>query len=113
RKVSAQRGFVSENHTILIVPDPAKRQRISLKTLCRLLNTATVDARFRRISGTVSVSTKALRLLPLPAAQEVRAAFAAGEDDNEAAEMAYARSVSDGDRKARQSKAIVGGVDGR
>jgi len=30
-----------------------------------------VDGRFRRMSGSVSVSTKALRELPLPAAEEV------------------------------------------
>ena len=59
-KVPGNRGFVGENHTIIIIPDPAKEQKIPLAMLCRLLNTAAVDARFRRMSGSVSVSTKAL-----------------------------------------------------
>lgn len=102
-KLPSQRGFVSENHTILIIPDPAKKQVISLKMLCRLLNTEAVDARFRRISGSVSVSTKTLRQLPLPAVKEVRSAFVTGASDEEAAERAYARSVSS---KARENSVI-------
>jgi catalase (peroxidase I) len=52
-----------------------------------------VDARFRRISGSVSVSTKALRDLPLPAAADVRKFFAKrGCNDDEAAALAYAAS---------------------
>jgi adenine-specific DNA-methyltransferase len=89
------RGFVSENHTIIIVPDPAKRRALPLSMVCRLLNTAAVDARFRRISGSVSVSTKALRDLPLPAAADVRKSFAKrGCSDNEAAAAAYAASAT-------------------
>ena len=98
-KVPGKRGFISENHTILIIPDVSKKQRIPMKMLCRLLNTAAVDARFRRISGSVSVSTKALRELPLPAAASVKAAFQAVLDDD-AAERAYADSLSAHQRKA-------------
>lgn len=89
------RGFVTENHTIVIVPDPAKkRQELPLRIVCRLLNTAAVDARFRRISGSVSVSTKTLRELPLPAAADVRKFFARKEcSDDEAAAAAYAASA--------------------
>jgi adenine-specific DNA-methyltransferase len=88
------RGFVTENHTIIIVRDPAKRQALPLRMVCRLLNTAAVDARFRRISGSVSVSTKALRDLPLPAAADVRKFFAKrGCSDDEAAAAAYAAST--------------------
>jgi adenine-specific DNA-methyltransferase len=47
-KVPGKRGFVSENHTIVIIPDPDKAQRVSIKTLCRLINTAAADTRFRR-----------------------------------------------------------------
>ena len=50
-KVPGNRGFVSENHTIVIIPDPGKEQKIPIAMLCRLLNTAAVDARFRRMSG--------------------------------------------------------------
>src|SRR6266568_789604 len=88
------RGFVTENHTIIIVPDPAKRQALPLRMVCRLLNSAAVDARFRRISGSVSVSTKALRDLPLPAAADVRKFFAKpGCSDDEAVAAAYAASA--------------------
>ncbi len=89
------RGYVTENHTIVIVPDPAKRQQLPLCTVCRLLNTMAVDGRFRRMSGSVSVSTKALRDLPLPAAADVRRFFKATErSDDDAADEAYATSTA-------------------
>jgi adenine-specific DNA-methyltransferase len=88
-KVPGNRGFLSENHTIVIIPDPDKEQEIPITILCRLLNTAAVDARFRRISGSVSVSTKVLNQLPLPTATQVRAAFKQGVKDERAAEVAY------------------------
>jgi adenine-specific DNA-methyltransferase len=88
------RGFVTENHTILIVPDPGKKQLLPLRTVCRLLNTKAVDDRFRRMSGSVSVSTKALRDLPLPAATDVRRFFKGRErSDDDAADDAYAASI--------------------
>jgi adenine-specific DNA-methyltransferase len=94
RSVIGGRGFVTENHTIVITRDPNKPRKLPLSMLCRLLNTAPVDARFRRISGSVSVSTKALRDLPLPAALDVRKFFAKrGCDDDEAAAMAYTASA--------------------
>lgn len=89
------RGFITENHTIIIVPDPSKRQLLPLRTMCRLLNTMAVDARFRRMSGSVSVSTKALRDLPLPAAADVRQFFKPRErSDDDAADAAYAASTA-------------------
>lgn len=89
------RGFVTENHTIVIVPDPAKRQQLPLRIVCRLLNSMAVDGRFRRMSGSVSVSTKALRDLPLPAVEDVRRFFKAGErSDDDAAAAAYAASTT-------------------
>lgn len=98
-KVPGRCGFVTENHTIVIVPDPAKKQKITMKMLCRLLNTAAVDTRFRRMSGSVSVSTKALRQLPLPAATQVRATFRPGIEDGHAAEVAYSESTMADTRK--------------
>lgn len=106
-KVPGGRGFVTENHTILILPDPTKNQKVTLRTLCRLLNTAAVDARFRRMSGSVSVSTKALRQLPLPTAAHVSAAFKPGLEDDVAADVAYVNSVAEVRRKA--SSATAGG----
>jgi len=91
-KVPGKRGFLGENHTIILVRDSRKRQAVSLSVLCRLLNTAAVDARFRRMSGSVSVSTKVLNQLPLPAAVHVRATFASGIEDEEAATHSYALS---------------------
>lgn len=93
REIPGGRGFVSENHTVLVLPDTTKRQKLPLGMLCRLLNTDAVDARFRRISGTVSVSVKALRSLPLPAPAEVRRAFKLSRTDDERAAEAYKRSI--------------------
>jgi adenine-specific DNA-methyltransferase len=94
-RVIGGRGFVTENHTIVIVPDPAKSQQLPIRMVCRLLNTMAVDARFRRMSGSVSVSTKALRDLPLPTAADVRRFFKGGvRSDDEAAEAAYAASMA-------------------
>lgn len=88
------RGYVTENHTIVIVRDPKKRKQLSLRTVCRLLNTMAVDARFRRMSGSVSVSTKALRDLPLPSAIDVKRFFnEKGRSADDAANAAYAASV--------------------
>jgi adenine-specific DNA-methyltransferase len=93
-EVIGARGFVTENHTIVVVPDPAKRQQLPLWMVCRLLNTTAVDARFRRMSGSVSVSTKALRDLPLPIAADVRRFFNPRDrSDEEAAIAAYAASA--------------------
>jgi adenine-specific DNA-methyltransferase len=89
RGVVGKCGFVSENHTILVIPKVDTEQVVPIKTLCRLLNSAAVDAQFRRISGTVSVSVKALRCLPLPSASRVVEAFAAIQCNDEAAEEAY------------------------
>lgn len=97
-------GFLSENHTIAVVPRPGVVPTVPLRTLCRLLNSAAVDARFRRISGTVSVSVAALRTLPLPPASRVVDAFAVFACDDEAADEAY-RSIEaqDADRARRVS----------
>ena len=54
-----------------------------------------VDGRFRRMSGSVSVSTKALRDLPLPAVEDVRRFFKSSERmDDYAADAAYAASTT-------------------
>jgi adenine-specific DNA-methyltransferase len=91
--VPGERGFVGENHTIIIVRDRKKRATVKLSVLCRLLNTAAVDSRFRRISGSVSVSTKVLNQLPLPAADQVRSQFVRGCDDELAAQLCYGDSL--------------------
>lgn len=92
-QIPGGRGFVGENHTIIIVPDPKKKTKVKLSVLCRLLNTSAVDSRFRRISGSVSVSTKALNQLPLPAADQVRRRFVADCDDELTAQLCYIESL--------------------
>lgn len=104
-KVPGDLGFVGENHTIIIIPDPAREQKIPLAMLCRLLNTAAVDTRFRRMSGSVSVSTKALNQLPLPTATHVRVTFSLGSEDEHAAEVAYAESLKNVPRKSSAAAA--------
>lgn len=59
-------ALISENHTIVVYPLPGVVQHISCETMCRLLNSRAVDKRYRQISGTVSVSVKLLREMPLP-----------------------------------------------
>jgi adenine-specific DNA-methyltransferase len=56
-------GFVCENHTIVITGPSVK----TLNLLCFLLNSAAVDARYRQLSGTASISVNLLRALDLPA----------------------------------------------
>jgi len=89
RSVPGGNGFVSENHTLLIVPDRNRKQAIDLATLSRLINSEEVDSRFRRISGTVSVSVRALRSLPLPTAEHVDKSFESESEDDAAARKAY------------------------
>jgi adenine-specific DNA-methyltransferase len=94
-RVIGGRGFITENHTIIIMPDPSKRRALPIELLCRLLNTAAVDGRFRRMSGSVSISTKALRELPLPAPATVRQYFKSQHlTDEQAAVAAYAASTA-------------------
>jgi len=59
-------ALISENHTIVVYPLPGVEQHVSCKTMCSLLNSRPVDNRYRQISGTVSVSVKLLREMPLP-----------------------------------------------
>jgi adenine-specific DNA-methyltransferase len=58
-------GFVSENHTITIAGPGVPL----LNALALLLNSAAVDARYRLLSGTASVSVNLLRKLDLPRPQ--------------------------------------------
>ena len=99
-------GYVTENHTIVVMPKPTAKRLLPFSMLCRLLNTKAVDDRFRRMSGSVSVSTKALRDLPLPMASDVRRFFSNNKlSDDEAAEAAYAASIERAGRQAKSRKA--------
>jgi adenine-specific DNA-methyltransferase len=91
RKVlKKHKGFVSENHTILLVPEG----RANLSLLCRLLNTDAVDKRFRRIGGTQNISIGSLRNLPLPAPRHLRKAMTMTDDFEAAVESAYEMSAA-------------------
>jgi adenine-specific DNA-methyltransferase len=59
-------SVITENHTIIVYPLRNIKQKINLRMMCRLLNSKPVDMRYRQISGTVSVSVKLLKEMPLP-----------------------------------------------
>jgi adenine-specific DNA-methyltransferase len=78
-------GFVSENHTIVLTADDAAKLELAV----RLLNTAAVDQRYRRVSGTAAVSVTLLRQIDLPAPAVFAAALAETEDAEAAAIQSY------------------------
>lgn len=78
-------GFVSENHTIVLTANDVDK----LKLAVRLLNTAAVDQRYRRVSGTAAVSVTLLRQLDLPTPAAFAAALAETDDAEVAAIQAY------------------------
>lgn len=83
-------GFTSENHTIVLTGP----QTDMLDALCFLLNSAAVDARYRLLSGTASVSVSLLRELDLPDPKHLQDAIARHGKTEMAVEDAYARSQS-------------------
>ncbi|MER8719809.1 SAM-dependent methyltransferase [Mesorhizobium sp. M0999] len=86
-------GYVTENHTIIIIGNPRAEHVLAIDTLMHLLNSRTVDSMYRKISGTVSVSTKLLRVLPLPKAEHLLMALAEGGDFEKAVTDAYDRTL--------------------
>lgn len=82
-------GFVSENHTIVLAGDDLDKLALAV----RLLNTAAVDRRYRRVSGTAAVSVTLLRQLDLPSPVAFAAALAASDNDAEAAASAAYKLV--------------------
>ncbi|MEW6453894.1 MAG: N-6 DNA methylase [Pseudomonadota bacterium] len=87
--VKKYHGYVSENHTILLIPSAG---RAALKLLCRLLNSNAVDRRYRRVGGTASISIGSLRNLPLPDPRHLYTAMGKIANFEEAIELAYALS---------------------
>jgi adenine-specific DNA-methyltransferase len=83
--IAQWKGFVSENHTIVITGSSED----DLSLLAMLLNTKAVDERYRAVSGTATVSVKLLRDLDLPSPQSFHAALSDGYDAEEAAVIAY------------------------
>jgi len=78
-------GFVGEDHTIILTgPGPKV-----LDELCLLFNSASVDKRYRRLSGTASVSVKLLRMLDLPTPAALKTALTRNDNVENAIEAAY------------------------
>ena len=90
---------------------PPSGSNFPLGKVCRLLNTIAVDDRFRRMSGSVSVSTKALQaIFSAACCGETCGGFfnARKRSDDDAADAAYAasteRSPSTKKKKAAQAR---------
>ncbi len=80
-------GFVTENHTIVLTCERAE----DLSLIVSLLNTKAVDDRYRRVSGTASVSVQLLRQIDLPQPDIFRRELVRHKGNAEAAaESAYA-----------------------
>lgn len=80
-------GFVTENHTIVLTADDPDK----LRTAIALLNTAAVDQRYRRVSGTAAVSVTLLRQLDLPKPAAFASALVEADGDAESAALAAYR----------------------
>lgn len=80
-------GFVTENHTIVLTADDPEK----LRTVIALLNTAAVDQRYRRVSGTAAVSVNLLRQLDLPKPSTFVSALVDADGDAETAALAAYR----------------------
>lgn len=83
--VAPWKGFVSENHTIVVYGPNSEM----VVLLAKLLNTSAVDERYRAVSGTATVSVKLLRELDLPPPEVFREALRATSDPEAAAAIAY------------------------
>ncbi len=82
-------GFVTENHTIILMGNSAA----DVAQVCQLLNTAAADARYRALSGTAAVSVQLLRTLDLPKPACLAAATKIHADPEKAALAAYEASA--------------------
>lgn len=83
--VSRWKGFISENHTIVLSGEDFE----SIVLLEKLLNTRSVDERYRAVSGSANVSVTLLRELDLPTPEAFRAALEAHGNAEIAARQAY------------------------
>ncbi|MER9871839.1 N-6 DNA methylase [Mesorhizobium sp. M0195] len=86
-------GYVTENHTIVITKKAGISTDVPLSMLMQLLNSDPVDKMYRQISGTVSVSTKLLRQLPLPKPAHLLKSLSIEGDLDKAVLEAYALTL--------------------
>lgn len=63
-----ERGYVAENHVIVIEPIPGE-VAVAPEVLAALLNSAAINRRFSAVSGSFSVSARLLARLALPPAE--------------------------------------------
>ena len=66
----AEKGYVAENHVIVIEPIPGD-VAVSPEVLAALLNSAIINRRFSAVSGSFSVSARLLARLALPPAKSL------------------------------------------
>lgn len=66
----AEKGYVAENHVIVIEPIPGE-VAVSPEVLAALLNSAVINRRFSAVSGSFSVSARLLARLALPPAESL------------------------------------------
>lgn len=84
-------GFTTENHTIVLTISCQKKAEL----LCKLLNTKEVDRRYRKVSGTATISVGLLRKLDLPSPEEFSRALKECSGDAEmAAQRAYNAEIT-------------------
>jgi adenine-specific DNA-methyltransferase len=95
-------GFVCENHTIVITAPDVR----TLNTLCFLLNSAAVDARYRQLSGTASISVNLLRELDLPTPAALSQAIAELGYYEAAIVRAYAISSHRDQKRPHEAEAL-------
>jgi adenine-specific DNA-methyltransferase len=88
-------GYVTENHTIVVQPEPLSEQKLSTELMRRLLSSSAVDEMYRKVSGTASVSTKLIRYLPLPNPDKLAEAMGIQPDFELAVRQAYVLTLSD------------------
>lgn len=77
------RGFISENHTIVLMP-LGSRPALTPRRLAELLGCDQIDRLFRSISGATNVSIFELNQLPLPDPEELKRCLARGLSMQEA-----------------------------
>lgn len=87
-------GFVTENHTLVVAPITGRTPAVRPSTLMALLNSKPVDERYRRVAGTVNISTRLLRQLPLPRPSTLPNDMEVRLDADMVVERAYSASLN-------------------
>lgn len=95
-------GYVTENHTLVLVPKQGTRT--NLRLLNKLLNTQAVDEQLRRLLTGSHVSVEALRQLRLPSLGHFATLLKRRFDPDTAARIAY--QLQDGASPAGNAHAV-------